>query len=231
MEDFPKLATLKNPSSLSNEQLKIYKEAKERLKYEEPKIGFIQTRLNRDNFWNLMFLVLSVLGFGAGFSIQQPFGGILFWVTLLGVPYLVKRNSDITFDKDKLTFFNRKQESLNDRAPNLFLLIVITVGLTAFTGLVLDNSKNIINITFARIVVGIMPIFIPTVYFVLKNCPIALLFTKEAWIGDGSTRAHRDGGYEGYKYSSTNYFSSSSSPNIVSNPSYRELSCNIFHKR
>ena len=226
MEDFPKFATLKNPSSLSNEQLKIYKEAKERLKYEEPKIGFIKARLNRDNFWNLMFFLGLFLGISLALITDIMF---LAWIAIIGTPWLVKKNSDITFDKPTLTFLINRTTTIKKTGGELVLLFIGSCAIMTLIGLILDGFRVENSVVVA--LVRSFPILLPSLYCILNNFPIAIFFTKEAWVGDGSTRPHRDSGYEGYKYSSTNYFSSSSSPNIVSNPSYRELSCNIFHKR
>jgi hypothetical protein len=64
----------------------------------QPKTGFIDSRMNKDNFWNLMFWLGMFLGFGASELIAQPISGIICWIAIIGMPYLVKRNADITFD-------------------------------------------------------------------------------------------------------------------------------------
>ena len=194
MEDFPKLAILKNPSSLNKEQLKIYKEAKKRLKYEEPKIGFIKTRLNRDNFWNLMFFLGLFLGISLALITDIMF---LAWIAIIGTPWLVKKNSDITFDKPTLTFLINRTTTIKKTGGELVLLFIGSCAIMTLIGLILDGFRVENSVVVA--LVRSFPILLPSLYCILNNFPIAIFFTKEAWVGDGSTRPHRDSGYEGYK--------------------------------
>ena len=178
-----------NTSVTPNEYGGIYDKPK------KPKISFLQSRLNKDNFWNVMFFVGINFGFGIASLIisltnNNTFFSIVMWIVILTVPYIIKRNSSITFDKEKLQFLNRNNEVLNDRAPNFFLLVVLTGGLTALTGLVLDGAKGSINNSIAFSIFAIMPTLIPTVYCILKNFPIAVYFKKEAYIGDGTARSY-----------------------------------------
>ena len=233
--------SLTNTPVIPNEYGGIYDKPK------KPKISFLQSRLNKDNFWNLMFFVGMNFGFGIAALIMvmannNTLSSIAMWVTILLVPYIVKKNCHITFDKEKLQFLNRNNEVLNDRAPNFFLLIVLTGGLTALTGLILDGAKDSINDFFAFSIIAIMPTLIPTVYCILKNYPIAVYFKKEAYIGDGTARSFSTESYNGhnannsYKHVGTmsrahNHSSMSSPRNLYYNPSYRSYSGNAWNNK
>lgn len=95
MQDFTKLESQKLPATFDLNNFNK---------------GFIRSRMNKDNFWNLMFFVGLNFGFGISYLIislaengKYPISAsMVFWLTILGVPYLVKRNSGITFDQEKL---------------------------------------------------------------------------------------------------------------------------------
>ena len=156
-----------------------------------PKISFLQSRLNKDNFWNVMFFVFTVLGWKLTFFLNDKhLSFITSWATILLVPYIVKKNSLVTFDKEKLQFLNRNNEVLTDRAPNFFLLVVLTIGLTALVGLLSDGVKHSSGFNIYSTIFGMIPVLVPTMYCILKNYPIAVYFKKEAYIGDGTARSY-----------------------------------------
>ena len=161
----------------------------------KPKISFLQSRLNKDNFWNLMFFVGMNLGFGiAGLIMTLTNNNTLFsiamWVVILTVPYIIKKNSLVTFDKESLQFFNRNNEALTDRAPNFFLLLIVTFAGGGFTAFILVSLKDFINPSIFPAIFTVVLIFVPTMYCILKNYPIAVYFKKEAYIGDGTARSY-----------------------------------------
>ncbi|MFO0445670.1 MAG: hypothetical protein ACK5YL_00470 [Holosporales bacterium] len=202
-------------------------------KPKESKPSFIKSRLTIDNFWNVMFFLGLNIGLGvAALTVVltdrafPTFSGILCWVTIIGVPYIVKRNSNITFDKEKLQFLNRHNEILNDRAPNFFLLIVLTAGLTALTGLMLDSIKSI-NDSIGISIVFMMITFIPTMYCILKNFPIVVYFKKETYIGDGTARSYSSDGTIKSSFGDNSIISPN---NLANSPVNSWYSGNIYHR-
>lgn len=221
MEDFTKLNKVKNTPTLNKEQLEIYKIAKQNLKSEPPKLGFVKARLNRNNFWNLMFFLGLFWGIGLALITDIMF---LAWIAIIGTPWLVRKNSDIVFDKKSLTFLIDRTTTIKKTGGELILLFVGSCAILGLVGFILDGFRinNPIIVAFVRS----FPILLPTLYCILKNYPIAIFFTKGAWTGDGSTRPHRDSGYEGY-----NRHESLTSPsNMLSNPINRWYSGNIHHR-
>lgn len=82
-------------------------------------MNFIKSRLNKDNFWNLMFLVGMVVGWSItdAFGKENPTGAFISsWLTILGVPYIIKKACPVTFDKNE-GFFNSEGRSLQNSYP------------------------------------------------------------------------------------------------------------------
>lgn len=76
--------------------------------------NFITARLNKDNFWNVMFFLLFFISLLLGYSVPQPVGSILALLLLTGAIVLVRINCPLTFDKDKLEFTTSSgKESVN----------------------------------------------------------------------------------------------------------------------
>ena len=200
--------------------------------------NFIKARLNKDNFWNLMFFFGMISGFSVAWLIcslaDKHFpasASIVCWITIIGVPWFVKNNSCITFDKQKKQFLNRNNEELNNRVPNFFFLVVLTGGLTALTGLVLDGAKDSVDDNIGVAIVAMMPLLIPTIYCILKNCPIAVYFKKETWIGDGTAASYSADHRSGYNPHQSTQRTHTRPESIVTSPRYRYLSCNIYHRK
>jgi len=145
----------------------------------QPKTGFIASRMNKDNFWNLMFWLGMFLGFSsAAFIDKQPISGIIGVVTLFGMPYLVKRNTDVSFDKleqGSPMFIINGNKRVSATGIGFVSLLVVSLPITA----VLTGAHSKIAILFVFW-------FIPTLYCILRKLPIAVYFKKEAWVGDGT---------------------------------------------
>ena len=187
----------------------------------QPKTGFIASRMNKDNFWNLMFWLGMFLGFASATLIdKQPISGIIGVVTLFGMPYLVKRNADITFDKMEQgapMFIINGNKIVNATGIGFVALLVVSLPITA----VLTGAKSKLAILFVFW-------FIPTLYCILRNLPIAVYFKKEAWVGDGTVSCSSNS-RDRHHFSTTKTHSRKES--IVTSPRYRYLSCNIYNRR
>jgi hypothetical protein len=187
----------------------------------QPKIGFISSRMNKDNFWNLVYFVGMFIGFASAVLIdKQPISGIIGVVTLFGMPYLVKRNADITFDKMEQgapMFIINGNKRVNATGIGFVALLVVSLPITA----VLTGAKSKLAILFVFW-------FIPTLYCILRNLPIAVYFKKEAWVGDGTVSCSSKS-RDRHQFSTTKTHSRKES--IVTSPRYRYLSCNIYNRR
>lgn len=137
-------------------------------------MGFIKSRLNKDNFWNLMFWVgmtlFTVLGeyFNNIKLVEYSF----FCFAGLGLPLIIKQVQDVKFDK-KYGFFNNNGRSLGsakDCVPKQLLFVIV---LSIFLIIYLSSGK--ISLGFVALYWSILCLNI-TLYFIYKNCPISVIF-------------------------------------------------------
>ena len=193
--------------------------------------NFIKARLNRDNFWNLMLWFGMSFGWCVTFSIDELYPTIsliTFWLTLLGVPYAVKKANKLSFDKKK-GFFNKEGRSLKNVYPkdlgNVTWLTFLLFPLECF---IFDGMACTLSLFFLT----------PILYFILKNCPITILFYKNAWCKEvtgikpmtpeeaAAMRTKSNSSI--IRHHSLIY--STRKPNYYSNPQYRHLPQNIYHR-
>ncbi|WP_323739016.1 hypothetical protein [Candidatus Trichorickettsia mobilis] len=142
--------------------------------------SFIKARLNKDNFWNLMFFLGMFIGVAIAFATDTM---ILSWVTIVGVIWLVKINSDITFNKDKLEFVINGNKKIKTSGKEFILLMFASFGVMALVGFILDSLKIDDSSILLAAMMSLL-IFLPALYCILRNLPIAVYFKKEAWIAE-----------------------------------------------
>lgn len=147
-------------------------------------MSFIKARLNRDNFWNLMFWLEMTVGLTSAVLLSlaeyNKLAFIGFWLTILGVPYIIQKACRVSFNEEK-NFLNSKGEILNEKIPNSFAVIASTAAGVALSGLVMDSYFKNTNLLIAISIIIALLFLIPTLYFIYKNCPIAILFNKNAF--------------------------------------------------
>ena len=177
--------------------------------------------LSKDRFWNFVFWFGMSGGITLSFSVpanaqaQYKLSTILILLTILVVPLLVRHFSKTTFIKDTL-FLNKEGELLNAEkdTPNGVLTIISTVILTAITGAILDKYfKGMSNIASSFIILNVF-FGVPSLFFIFKNCPIAILFNRKMWKFEPRT-------YKSLEYKSKNY---------ITDPKYRYMPCNIYNR-
>jgi len=139
-------------------------------------MSFIKSRMNKDNFWNLMFwlgmTLFTVLGecFNSIKWLEYSF----FCFAGLGVPLIIKQIQDVKFDK-KYGFFINNGKSLGsaeDCMPKQLLFIIV---LSIFLIVYLSSGK--INLGFVTLYWSILPLSI-TLYFIYNNRPISIMFSR-----------------------------------------------------
>ena len=200
--------------------------------------NFIKARLNRDNFWNLMLWFGMSVGWAIGVSISESPSTIsttILWLTLLGVPYAVKKANKLSFDKEK-GFFNKEGRSLKTSYPrNILGITILTFLLFPLMSLIVyDLHLKMSDLVSTTILISLF-LLTPTLYFILKNCPITILFYKNAWCEE-VTGIRQMTPEEAARFHSTGFkshgeISRSSIPNYGSSPQYSYLSSNTYHRR
>jgi len=143
--------------------------------------GFIASRLNRDNFWNIVFLSVTTFSVGVAQLLMDliPGGIILLFLTLVLAPYLITKANPLIY-KDKIFHSLATNRAIASALPQatgfiLFLSIPFTIFWVLFIHDKyphLDENMAVYNAVFW---------FIPTIYFIIKNYPISMLFYKNAW--------------------------------------------------
>ena len=198
-------------------------------------INWLKARLNKDNFCNIMFWLGMTVGLGASFLFgdEYPIAScILWWSTIIGVPLAIAKSSKITFSKEH-GFFDSKGRTLlvDGRYPNAIGAIFAACPITALAGLVIDSHGKNLNLTIALTLIIAIFFFVPTLYCIIKNCPIAIIFNKNAWRIDRSKEAITNV-YTPHSYNFREDIPSSLTPrDYYSNPLYSGVGGNIYHNR
>lgn len=103
-------------------------------------------------------------------------------------------------------------------------MLALTIGLTALCCFILDKLKDSINDSVARAFFVMMITFVPTLYCILKNFPIAAYFKKEVWATDDDANSKTSHG-------SKHRESMLSIKNMSFNPINSWYSGNIHHRK
>ena len=143
---------------------------------------FIKTRLNKDNFWNLMFLILPSIPI---FIVQEamhliPGGIFLLLATVILSPYLVSRAHRVEYKDDMFRSTATKRALCPYMPETVVFVLWSAIPFTVFCILFIHNKKPSLDENLA--VYNLIFWFVPTVYFILKNLPISMIFNKKAWI-------------------------------------------------
>ena len=187
--------------------------------------GFIASRLNRDNFWNVVFAFLLFLAWTAGLVIPQPFGGIIFWLTLPGAILLLKCTSYLTFDKEKLEFTTSNGTKIRKGGLFVIPLFIISFFLSAGISGVITGWANISSSVLELLLFALIFSLLPSLYCILRNFPISVYFHKNAWYVEGANT------YSSNSNHSKHHESLLSTNQLINNPINNWYSGNIFHKK
>jgi hypothetical protein len=195
--------------------------------------------LTKDRLWNLVFC----FGMSCGFSITTVIAGVgkstqefsywasfMFWLTIIGAPLLVRHFSKTTFVKETI-FLNSEGKELDavKSLPNSFITIVSTVVLTALIGMLLNNKILHISDAISSVILITVSFAVPTLFFIFKNCPISILFNYKFWVWKTRQNALNPN-FKSTPYSPPRSANSSFRSNdLIMNPTYGGLSCNIYN--
>ena len=194
--------------------------------------SFIKARLNKDNFWNLMFLTLPSIPVFIAQEVMDliPGGVFLLLATLILSPYLVSRANKVAYKDDMFHSTATKRVLCPYMPEAVGFVLWSAIPFTAFWILFLHNKKPNLDENLA--LYNLVFWLVPTMYFILKNLPIGIIFNKTAWTKVNSTSA-LDSSSDNWR-NSQHHFSINSNTqyeSLVTSPRYGDLSCNIFHNR
>ena len=166
--------------------------------------NFINTRLNKDNLFNVLFF----LGMSGGYNLAsflkiQPASSIIALVTTFAMVFMVKRNASITFDKEKMEFIH----SNGSRSKNNGIgLIVLILGSFFFSSVLIGLIG--VELLISKIIACSAFFILPVLYCIIRNLPIAVYFKKEAWTSlelTGGSSSSSSSHFEQSKRSSMSY--------------------------
>lgn len=147
--------------------------------------GFIASRLNRDNFWNVVFGFILFIALASGFIIPQPFGSMMFWLAFISAVVLTKHNSHLTFDKEKLEFTTSKGIKIR-KSGLAFFWLLFTSALIAGAIVAIFPMANLKHSLLFQILFTFLFGIFPSLYCIIRNFPISVYFHKNAWYVEGA---------------------------------------------
>lgn len=178
-----------------------------------PTAPLAPSRLNKDNFWNLMF----ALGMSVGSATMGLF------LTVLIVPLIVKYFSKVTFNDGKFLNSQGKELSIQKDVPKGATVIISTILCTMVVrsslAPYLENTSDIYTVAFCFCL-----FFIPILFFITNNCPISIMFNSAFWQQINSQAAARP------HIRRKSLAPERSASDYVTNPVYKNLPFNLFHK-
>lgn len=195
--------------------------------------SFIKARLNKDNFWNLMFLTLpSVPLFIAQEAMDLiPGGFFLLLATLILSPYLVSRANKVEYKDDMFHSTSTKRVLCPYMPEDVGFVLWLAIPFTTLWILFLHNKKPNLDENLA--VYNLVFWFVPTIYFILKNLPIAILFNKTGWTkGNGTSvlDSSRDNWKNTPRHLSTNSDSNCMSSDYLPDNMYHQSYLDRYRK-
>ena len=190
--------------------------------------SFIKERLNKDNFWNLMFLTLpSIPIFIAQDAMDLIPGGIfLLLATLIFSPYLISRANKVEY-KDDMFHSTATKRALCPYMPEATGFVLWTaIPFTVLWVLFLHSTKPELdeNLALYNLIFWLMP----TIYFILKNLPIAIIFNKTAWTKGNGTSAPNS---SISNWRNSHRYDSIGLDNKLTCMSYDYLPSNMWHRK
>ena len=167
--------------------------------------NWIKERLNKDNFWNVMFWVGICLNI---VLIEVTDSILLFLISLVLIPVSLTKINKVKYTEDNI-FMTSSGRILNSIFPLQFSWVLAAmILLTAFV-FVPFFIIPVVKVTGFIIATFVgFPLLILTLYFIYKNCPISILFNKKAWspevLGVEPNRGGTNSDYKPFKYNSSN---------------------------
>lgn len=198
-------------------------------------MGFIKLRLNKDNFWNLMFFVATASGIMLSEWLmaipEVSLVGLLTLITSLTfVPWLMISLNSVSWVGGRV-FVNKQGQVINTKLLKWLLLVFPAVAGSIvvvpdfleilFSSQTLD--RFIITLVFTSFFIA------PVLFFILINCPISILFNRNSYRPSVNGMKFQQSNFGSHRYSSP---TSSPTPwEKSTSPRYAYLGCNINNHR
>jgi hypothetical protein len=111
-----------------------------------------------------------------------PVSSIVFWCVLVGIPVLIVKFSPVKCVNNE-SFVNSEGKPVDVHliAPNPLIIFVVTLIIIIVIGAIMDAMSPKMPELLSSFIISSIFFFIPTIYFVIKNCPISLIFSRAWW--------------------------------------------------
>ena len=152
--------------------------------------GFIASRLNKDNFWNLVFFVGTIGLVGVSELIARGIDRSL--VLPITVPVIIL---SIYLFSNLLKKAQSSKELVEGQfifGQTLLAVSILNVAFIAFPFFFLEG-KIILKLLITNIVAWF--ISISTLYCIIKNLPLGFYFGKNAWHAEGASTYSSNSGH------------------------------------
>jgi hypothetical protein len=173
-----------------------------------------------------MVLGMAIVDFFASFIPILALASFILSLTLVPI-FLVKMNR-VTWTENKI-LVNKSGESLETRYPRGFAYIVI-LSLPFSIQSFFAVHEHFPLMKDSMVVYTAIALFLPTLYFIYKNCPISILFNKNAWTKEVMGIAKDQITYGNFNsFGSSGFHHSKRNNDLYHTPGYSSLSGNIYH--
>lgn len=194
-------------------------------------MNFITSRLNRDNFWNLVVYFGILLTVFISAQTQSLLGlTCAFTIT----PYILTRFNRVKYLEEGSCVNSQGQDLSNRAFVHIVNIIVSSVILAAclnafdFFDFLLEMPQQF---KFTALIGCV--IFWPFVYFMFKNYPISILFNAAAWSRNvtisSSGSINSSDPTLGHRPMTSSHSHSSSRNDFITSPVYSYMPQNIYH--
>lgn len=107
---------------------------------------------------------------------------VIFWLTLIGIPLVVKYFSKTTFVKDRIFLTIEGRElNITQNLPDSSLVIINTVALAFLTGAALDSKLLSVPDILGFVTLIIVIFAVPILFLSLKIVLLLILFNYKFW--------------------------------------------------
>ena len=124
---------------------------------------------NKDNLWNCIFALDMIIG--------SLIIGFVF--SLIIMVLILKCFSKVTFIDGKVFNSQGKELNIQKQTPSAIFVILTTVASTVWISMHFSTYLNTLSDTLSAAIIASSFIFIPTLFFILKNCPISIFFNYD----------------------------------------------------
>ncbi|MDX1923618.1 MAG: hypothetical protein SFT91_00010 [Rickettsiaceae bacterium] len=193
-----------------------------------PKSSFTDRFLTHDNFWNIMFFEMVLIGFIIATFFESV---MVFWICFVISSFITYKRQKLSINADGV-FINTDKGLLNDRYPVLawgwFILSgFASIGVAYLLHILTIDSM--ISMEMTRFIMFSISLLMFLSYFLYINCPISILFFARAWTPEVIGIEGDSNRSDAFKGVHRDIFRDFMRENPITDPRWSGSSSNIFN--